>query len=80
MFIGSVCLFSLCYGVVRFIELWKKQAKSDGIVLLLLCGVAAGYLTSFSGGWPTVESLNRAVYSSVSHYMMNLMKIKLEDQ
>lgn len=80
MFIGAVCLFSLCYGVLRFIELWKKQAKSDAIVLLLLYGVVAGYLTSFSSGWPTVESLNRVMYRPVSHYMMDLMQIKLEDQ
>jgi len=80
MFIGAVCLFSLCYGVFRFIELWKKQVKSDAIILLLLYGVVAGYLTSFSSGWPTVETMNRVMYRSVSHYMLDLMKIKFEDQ
>jgi len=80
MLVYAVGFISICYGIKEFLRLRRKSTKFNALVMLLLCGVTAGYcLPVFSDAMPTVESLYKYVFNPVSHYFLNLLHIHLEN-
>lgn len=80
MLVYAVGFISICYGIKEFTRLWRKSAKFNALVMLLLCVVTAGYcLPVISNALPTVESLYSFVFYPVSHYFLNLLHIHLEN-
>jgi hypothetical protein len=77
----TICFIAISYGLKDFIQLWKKRAKSEAILILLLYGFSISYLVPIIGSTrPSVESLNRFIYNPISVYMRDLMKIRLADE
>lgn len=76
----AICLIAICLGLKGSIRIWKKQAKTDAIVLLLFYVVVIFYLNPLMDSSRfSVESFNRFIYGPVSDYMMDLLKIRMEE-
>ncbi|SDN36663.1 hypothetical protein SAMN04487897_102655 [Paenibacillus sp. yr247] len=77
---AALCLLAICLGLKGSIRIWKQHAKKDAIVLLLFYIIFIVYLYPFMGSSRlSVESLCRFIYSPISDYMMDLLKIRLEE-
>ncbi|MDQ0874662.1 hypothetical protein QFZ77_003321 [Paenibacillus sp. V4I3] len=77
---NALLLLAICLGFKGFIRVWKQQAKTDAIVLLLFYLVIIVYLNPFmSSSKLTIESLGKFIYGPISDYMINILKIRMED-
>ncbi|KQX46744.1 hypothetical protein ASD40_15750 [Paenibacillus sp. Root444D2] len=77
---NSLCLIAICLGLKGSIRLWKQQTKTDAIVLLFYYLVIIVYLNPFMGfSKLTLESLNKIIYGPVSDYMIDLLKVRVEE-
>lgn len=75
-----LCLIAICLGLKGSIRIWKQQAKTDAIVLLLYYLVIIVYLNPYMGfSKLTLESLNKFIYGPVSDYMIDLLKVRVEE-
>lgn len=73
-------LLAICLGLKGSIRVWKHQAKTDAIVLLLFYGIVIIYLHPLMGSSKlTVESLFKSIYGPISDYMIDQLKIQMED-
>ncbi|MGG1515050.1 hypothetical protein ABE504_06530 [Paenibacillus oryzisoli] len=74
-----IAVLALGYGSVSLYILSKNQRYREGIVMFLLCTVAALYCeTWFGSRIPTIESFQRMVYSSLSGYVLKQLGIGWE--
>lgn len=77
---NALCLVAIYLGFMGSIRVWKQQAKTDAIVLLLFYLVIIVYLNPFmSSSKFTLESLSKFIYGPISNYMIDLLKIRMGD-
>lgn len=77
---NALILIAICLGLKGSTRVWKQQAKTDAIVLLLFYVVIIVYLIPFMGSSKlTIESLFKFIYGPISDYMMDLLKIRMEE-
>ncbi|MCY9695352.1 hypothetical protein [Paenibacillus alginolyticus] len=77
---NALILLAICLGLKGSIRVWKQQAKTDAIVLLLFYGIVIIYLHPLMGSSKlTVESLVKFIYGPISDYMIDQLKIQMED-
>ncbi|MDQ0897909.1 hypothetical protein [Paenibacillus sp. V4I7] len=81
MFLNNALILAAIYlGLKGSIRVWKQQAKTDAIVLLLFYLVIIVYLNPFmSSSKLTLESLGKIIYGPISDHMIDLLKIRMED-
>lgn len=77
---NALILVAIYWGLKEFIRVWKQQAKTDAIVLLLFYLVIIVYLNPYmSSSKLTIESLGKIIYGPISDYIIDLLKIRMED-
>jgi hypothetical protein len=77
---NALILLAICLGLKGSIRIWKQQAKTDAIVLLLFYGIVIIYLHPLMGSSKlTMESLVKFIYGPISDYMIDQLKIQMED-